>query len=376
MPRADIVKTTPVIRTARVQQLEGLFDLAPAETSTSTWQVNLPIEERNWNIGIIVGPSGSGKSTVAREFFKHAIIDNQLWPQNKSVIDGFPNFTSIKDVTALLSSVGFSSPPAWLRPYQALSTGEQFRVTIARALAETSELVVIDEFTSVVDRTVAKIGSAAIAKTVRRAKRQFVAVACHYDIIDWLQPDWIYEPHTNEFAWRSVQPRPGIKLEITRTSHEAWRLFAHHHYLSRTLHKSARCFVAAFPNGTPVAFASVISFPHATKPGYREHRTVCLPDYQGVGIGNALSEFVASIYRGTGRPYYSSTGNPAMIRHRARSPLWRMVRAPSRTAPLSATSGNTGLSSSLAVNRYTASFEYVGFARKEDAQILKLKTYA
>ena len=59
----------------------------------------------------------------------------------------------------------------WLRPFHVLSNGEQFRATIARALAESAkgrELVVIDEFTSVVDRTVAQIGSAAIAKTIRR----------------------------------------------------------------------------------------------------------------------------------------------------------------------------------------------------------------
>ncbi len=75
---------------------------------------------------------------------------------------------AIKEITALLSSVGFSSPLAWLRPFEGLSIGERFRVTMARALAETRDLTVIDELTSVVDRTVAQIGSAAIAKTVRR----------------------------------------------------------------------------------------------------------------------------------------------------------------------------------------------------------------
>src|SRR5439155_19760773 len=52
-------------------------------------------------------------------------------------------------------------------------------------------LPIFDEFTSVVDRTVAQIGSAAVAKTIRRSGKQLVAASCHYDVIEWLQPDWI-----------------------------------------------------------------------------------------------------------------------------------------------------------------------------------------
>ena len=112
---------------------------------------------------------------------------------------------SIKDVTTLLSSVGFSSPPAWLRPYGVLSNGEQFRATLARALAEKSDLCVFDEFTSVVDRVVGQIGSAAVAKTIRRRGSKFVAVTCHDDVLEWLDPDWVYTPADGSFAWRSLR---------------------------------------------------------------------------------------------------------------------------------------------------------------------------
>ena len=49
----------------------------------------------------------------------------------------------------------------------------------------------------------------------------------------------------------------------------------------------------------PAAFTAVLAFPHARRPGWREHRTVCLPDFQGVGIGNAMSELVASLFVAT-----------------------------------------------------------------------------
>jgi hypothetical protein len=105
-------------------------------------------------------------------------------------------------------------------------------------------------------------------------------------------------------------------------------LFHRHHYLSSTLHRGAKCFLALV-DGQPAAFTAVLSFPHPSRAGWREHRTVCLPDFQGVGIGNGLSEFVAGLFKATGKPYYSTTSNPAMIQHRARSPLWRMARKPS-----------------------------------------------
>ncbi len=65
----------------------------------------------------------------------------------------------------------------------------------------TFPLVAFDEFTSVVDRNVAQIGSAAVAKGIRsgQIRCRFVAVTCHYDILEWLAPDWIIDMATREF---------------------------------------------------------------------------------------------------------------------------------------------------------------------------------
>ena len=170
--KLSISRTTDIARSARVLQLEGLFDVAPSQQSESTWEVDLPIEGFDWQIGLVFGASGSGKSTLAREAFPCVPFisanTGYEWPDDKAVVDGFPANLSIKDVTSALSSVGFSSPPAWLRPFRCLSTGEQFRSTVARALCDPAPMIVVDEFTSVVDRTVAQTGSAAVAKAVRR----------------------------------------------------------------------------------------------------------------------------------------------------------------------------------------------------------------
>lgn len=214
MPRANIVRDILINRTPRVMQAEGIFDIPPSERSAEKWIVNFDLPEA-WNIGVIVGPSGSGKTTIARELFADSIVHTWDWPTDRSLLDGFPQTMSIKDIIEILSSVGFSSPPSWVRPFHVLSNGEQFRVTMARTLAEKKDLSVMDEFTSVVDRTVAKIGSTAIAKTIRRREQKFIAVTCHYDVLDWLEPDWIYEPATNEFrAGRFLWRRPKIDLKI------------------------------------------------------------------------------------------------------------------------------------------------------------------
>jgi len=344
-----------------------MFELPPTLKSEVQWSGELPIDSRPWSIGMIVGPSGSGKSTLAREMFGDSLITQFDWSHDRSIVDDFPRSLGIKQITAMLSQVGFSSPPSWLRPFRCLSNGEQFRVTLARAMAENADLFVIDEFTSVVDRTVAQIGSAAIAKSIRLSGHRMIAVGCHYDVIDWLQPDWIYEPHTNQFQWRSLCRRPPIELEIIRCDTSLWNRFKRHHYLDTSLNKSAKCFAALYKS-EPVAFTAVLHFPHPTASRWREHRTVCLPDYQGVGIGNALSEFVASMFRATGKPYSSVTSNPAMITHRAKSKNWNMRATPMLHAKVGKTSSIKGFTS--ASSRLTASFDYTGPIRTDDAKKL------
>lgn len=355
----QITVETPIVETPRVEQVRGMFDLRAEDRSRLTWDVDLPFDAKPWHIGLIVGPSGCGKTTIARrlfpEMFPSPLRGRGVGGEGDcSVLELFPMNMSIHDIVALLSAVGFASPPAWLRPFQVLSTGQQFRVTLALLLASTpaGQRIVFDEYTSVVDRTVAQIGSAALAKVVRQRGQQFVAVTCHEDVEEWLQPDWIYRPAENLFAWRRLRRRPRIALDIIRAKASAWPLFAPHHYLSNDLARSAVCFLATW-HDRPVAFSAWLPFVGAGPKTRREHRTVTLPDYQGVGIGNALSDFVASVWTALGYRAISTTTHPAMIRARLRSPHWEMRRRPSFA------SGPSG-KFCRASTRLTAGFRYIG----------------
>jgi GNAT superfamily N-acetyltransferase len=199
---------------------------------------------------------------------------------------------------------------------------------------------------------VARLGSAALAKTVRALGKRFVAVTCHQDVEDWLQPDWIYQPATNSFAWRFLQRRPAIVLEVFRCPQRVWRLFRSHHYLNTSLNPAAQTFLAVW-EGRPVAFSAWLSA-LVKFGGKREHRTVTLPDYQGVGIGHALSSFCASLYKALGHRARSTTSHPAFMAARLRSSHWRLVRAPALAHP----SRRTRVKHAGA--RLTAGFEYIG----------------
>jgi GNAT superfamily N-acetyltransferase len=332
-----------------------MFDMPPSEKSRKEWHLDLPLDERGWNIGLIVGPSGCGKSSIARRLWPELMEAKYTWNPANSLLDDFPAELGIKEILELLSSVGFNSPPAWLRPFHVLSTGEQFRVTLARSLAESREFVVLDEFTSVVDRTVAQIGSAALAKTVRRRKQQFVAVTCHEDVLDWLQPDWVVRPDLQLFQWRSLQRRPAIELEIIRAPKSLWKLFAPHHYLNPRLHAAAVCFAALYKN-QPIGFTAWVTEILPWKPK-RCSRIVVLPDYQGAGIALALLEHDAKFWTERGTRATITTAHPGMIASLRRKPAWKMKRAPSLIKP----DGRRGISNrSHAINRLTASFEYIG----------------
>ena len=261
--KTTITVETPIVDSPRVAQVRGLFDLPRCQRSTVTWTVDLPIEQRPWQIGLVVGPSGCGKSTLARRLWLEALDHGAALKHigRGCIVDAFPDNWSIADITELLSSVGLASPPCWLRPFGVLSTGQQFRVTLALLLASTplGGLAVCDEYTSVVDRTVAQVGSHAVARTVRARGLRFIAVTCHEDVQDWLQPDWVYRPAENAFSWRCLQRRPKIQLDVIRCKASAWPLFAPHHYLSQAHCPGAVCFLALWSE-RPVAFSSWLPF--------------------------------------------------------------------------------------------------------------------
>lgn len=192
MPHFDIVKKSEVQNSFRVARIMSDFDIK-TEHANEHFVGDITYPD-NWKIGAIVGGSGTGKSTIAKQLYKDDIVIDYEYKAS-SVIDDMPN-ASVDEIERAFYAVGFGSVPSWLKPYSVLSEGEKMRVNLARTLLDENKLIVFDEFTSVVDRNVAKTCCMAINKAIHRSDKQFIAVSCHKDILEYLQPDWVFDTDT------------------------------------------------------------------------------------------------------------------------------------------------------------------------------------
>ena len=196
MSSFSIVKKTKPKKTFRVASVMGTFDLqSESIVEKFNGEIKMPDE---WQVGLIVGNSGTGKTTIAKHLFKDSYITSFNY-EAETILDDMPKECSVEEISKTFNSVGFSSPPSWLKPYSVLSNGEKMRVDLARAMLSNESLFVFDEFTSVVDREVAKIGSFAMQKAIRKTDKKFIAVTCHFDVEDWLLPDWVF--NTNDMTF-------------------------------------------------------------------------------------------------------------------------------------------------------------------------------
>jgi GNAT superfamily N-acetyltransferase len=421
MPTYTIHCHTPLTRSFRVEQVAGLFDLPLEEVESRLAHeltVELPGLEEDWTIGAIVGPSGSGKTTLARAVYGEALYDPPPWPADSAIIDCLGD-APIKQIAATLTAVGLGSVPTWLKPYRVLSTGERFRADLARALLAPGEreasasrydgvaspaqlapqpdrethvsrspvasrLLVIDEFTSTLDRTVACTASAALARLLRNPKSaiqnpKLVILTCHTDILPWLAPDWVLDlapplspggrgaggegaaadggrkPRPLVAAlWRCLQ-RPQLHLAVCRVPQRMWRTFAGHHYLAGGLAASATCYAAFLPAGdggqgtgaeglgspanAPLSLSPVPRFRSRSEPvafcatvaslGWKKTkritRLVTLPEFQGLGIASRLAETVAAHEQRKGHRVTITASHPAILAHCSRSPRWKYL---------------------------------------------------
>lgn len=272
-------------------------------------------------IVLIVGTSGSGKSTILRG------LGNLQQPAIDANVAVINNFSTPERGEELLLACGLRSIPAWFRPPHTLSNGEYHRFEMALCLDQGIDA--IDEFTSVVDRDTAK----SLAWSMRKFYDQrgttdpLYIASCHRDIIEWLDPEWVYDTDLqkldNRRALHRLGRRPELALTIRSTTPDYWRYFSRFHYLDTNMSRSVHCYVLLLGD-KPIGFHAAIHSTNRDIHSYwRGHRTVILPEFQGMGIGTKFSDAIAQIYVDRGLRYFSKTAHPSFGEHREKSDLWR-----------------------------------------------------
>jgi len=175
------------------------FDLAPL------------IADSPFSIGLVVGASGSGKTQALKTIWEPSA--DVRWEADRCVAD---HFNSKEAAQTCLTGAGLNSIPQWMKPHALLSNGEQYRANLARLLyrsryetaPQNRKAIIVDEFTSVVDRVVAR----SLCEALRRftaGNDQIVLATCHFDVADWLKPDWIVDvmDHTVTRGERFSKPQ-------------------------------------------------------------------------------------------------------------------------------------------------------------------------
>jgi ABC-type lipoprotein export system ATPase subunit/GNAT superfamily N-acetyltransferase len=272
-------------------------------------------------IVLVAGTSGSGKSTILRSLGEHTQPKIEFY---NTVIE---NFSTPERGEELLLACGLRSIPTWFRTPHTLSNGEHHRFEMAMSIDQ--GISIIDEFTSVVDRDTAKSLAYSIRKFYdqRGTTEPLYIASCHRDIIDWLDPEWVYDTDLQKLDNRRspfcMGSRPELVLTIRSTGPQYWDMFKRHHYLDTRMSRSVHCYVALLGD-KPIAFHAAIHSTNRDIHSYwRGHRTVVLPEFQGMGIGTAFSDAIAEMYVSKGLRYFSKTAHPSFGEHREKSPLWR-----------------------------------------------------
>jgi GNAT superfamily N-acetyltransferase len=136
-------------------------------------------------------------------------------------------------------------------------------------------------------------------------------------------------------------------------------MFRQYHYLNGSLGAGVRCYVAIYKD-KPIAFIAVVRT-HMKGKYFRVSRLVVLPDYQGIGVGRHLLDFISELYTSQmNLPFYLVTSNPQLIRGNLGK--WKIKRVGHGSHGRSDTRINQELARSNSRRRLSVSLEYVRIA--------------
>lgn len=320
---------SPVSKSFRCQMAANSLDIDVEKKAIHELSIQADLHSP-WNVGLIVGASGSGKTTLAKNIFGEDCFDFNV-DETKPVIEQFPENWSYEDCQNALNGIGLSQVTCWIRPVYTLSNGQKSRAVAALQLARQDDFVV-DEWTSVVDRTVAKSMSHCLQKHARKNDKKIVAVSCHYDVIEWLNPDWVIDCNKQSYIdrrllWRSYQRKEKLQFDIRPIGRKSWKYFSKYHYLSDRLPGGLIKLFGLFHGNDQIGFQCFANYTppkKGQKIKMHSNRTVIHPDYVGLGLGMRLIEKTSFIMKDEGYDVWAKFSSVPVAKAFEKSNNWKL----------------------------------------------------
>ena len=365
MQNYELTLTSEVADSFRCVKAANSLDIDATKKSVHHFKVQADLEAP-FAIGLIVGASGSGKTTLAKKIWGQDAFD-ELLDLSKPVIDQFADEFSYDECAAMLAGVGLTSVPCWIRPAYTLSNGQRARAECALRMSHPNQsYIVIDEWTSVVDRTIAKVMSHCIQKHARKTGKQIVLLSCHYDVAEWLNPDWVIDCNRQEFIDRRLLCRnykrtETLDFEIKEVDRSSWRYFSKYHYLSDTLPGGVIKTYGLFRGQDQIGFQCFANYvPRRGNDVMKMHsnRTVVHPDYAGLGMGIMLINKTSALMVEKGFDVWAKYSSTPVYLAMSRQPCWKLINIDRRTK--TAVGGNMLRKTGFRQDVKTYSFRFIG----------------
>lgn len=356
---------SPVSNSYRCKRAADSLDIDTTKKSVHELKINADLKT-NYNVGLILGASGSGKTTLAKKIFGENCFETIL-DQTKPIIEQFPQSYDYDKCASLLSGVGLTSVPCWIRPVYTLSNGQKARAEAALLMCR-DDLTIIDEWTSVVDRTVAKVMSHCIQKHSRKSQKQIILLSCHYDVIEWLNPDWIIDCNKQEFIDRRLlrqderERKEKLEFTIRKVDKSTWKYFSKYHYLSEKLPGGFIKTFGIFNGENQIGFQCFANYVPDVKNKKRvmhSNRVVIHPDYSGLGLGIKMVNTCAEIMKKENYKVMAKFSSIPMLKSRIKDKKWKLKKI-DRLIGKMQTGSSMDRKGGFRENIKTYSFEFVG----------------
>jgi len=301
-------------RTARVAEAFGVG----LEQKTFTVFKNTEIDIRLGDVIYITGDSGGGKSVLLQELYNRltsfsdifgmVASDKEFSVNDDILVDSLGR--TVDEAISYLSFAGLNDAYLFLRRYSDLSDGQKYRYKIAKLLSLNRDVIIFDEFCSMLDRETAKAVAFCIQKLIRKSKKTLIVATAHHDLIQDLSPSVLirknygYETDVTYPKTINIQCSLIDKVTIEYGTIEDWRGLEYFHYRAGIPYGPQKIFVAKI--GDRIVGAIIYSnSPLSCKPrnlylGYVPtaeeinkdfviiSRVVVLPKFRGIGLAVKL----------------------------------------------------------------------------------------